>query len=277
MVNEPVQRRLAAVLAADVVGYTRLMGADETGTLQRLNALRQQVLEPLIARHRGRIFKLIGDGLLVEFASVVDAVTCALAWQRAVGQHEENAGEKAFSFRIGINLGDVIVEGDDIYGDGVNVAARLQTLAEPGGICISGDAWRQVRGKIETGFEDLGEHTLKNVAEPVRIYRTAAIGPVAKPAGGTGRKESGPSLHKPSIAVLPFLNMSDDPEQEYFSEGITEDLITELSRFHSLVVIARNSTFAYKGKAVKVQDVGRDLGVRYVVEGSVRKVGTACA
>ncbi len=267
-----MERRLAAILAADVVGYTRLMGANEAGTLRHLTELRQQVLEPLIAEHRGRVVKLMGDGLLVEFASVVDSIACAVAWQERVAEHEAKGDEdKRFKFRIGINLGDVIVEGDDIHGDGVNIAARLEDLAEPGGTCVSGDAYRQAKGKVEVGFEDLGEQVLKNVAEPVRVYRiagdrssTGAVSPAREPLA---------LPDKPSIAVLPFTNMSGDPEQEYFSDGITEDIITELSRFKNLFVIARNSTFAFKGQAVDVGEVGAKLGVSYLVEGSVRKAG----
>lgn len=267
-----MERRLAAILAADVVGYTRLMGADETGTLRRLTELRQQVLEPLIAEHNGRIVKLIGDGLLVEFVSVVDALTCAVAWQTAVMEREGEVDEdKRLKFRIGINLGDVIVEGSDIHGDGVNVAARLEGLADPGGICLSSDAYRQAKGKVEVGFEDLGEHQLKNVTEPIQIYRVIAD---ASPSSfGSASSEAPSPSDKPSIAVLPFTNMSDDPEQEYFSDGITEDIITELGRFRELFVIARTSSFSYKGKSIRVQDIGRDLGVAYVVEGSVRKAG----
>jgi adenylate cyclase len=267
-----VEGRLAAILAADVVGYTRLMGADEVGTLRRLNELRQQALEPLIAEHHGRVVKLMGDGLLVEFASVVDAVTCAVAWQNAAAEREAAADEdKRLEFRIGINLGDVIVEDDDIHGDGVNIAARLEGLAEPGGICLSGDAYRQARGKVEVDFADLGEIDLKNVAESVRVYHVSGnrSGPAATSLVGKPL----PLPDKPSIAVLPFYNMSGDPEQDYFADGISEDIITELSRFRSLFVIARNSSFSYKGKAVKVQEIGADLGVQYLVEGSVRKSG----
>jgi len=264
-----LERRLAAILAADVVGYTRLMGADEAGTLRRLTELRQQILEPLIAEHRGRVVKLMGDGLLVEFASVVDAVACAVAWQEKVTKRDADREEdRRFQFRIGINLGDVIVEGDDIHGDGVNIAARLEGLAEPGGICLSGDAYRQVKGKVEVDFENLGEQDLKNVAEPVRVYRIADDG--SGTAGVNPAREPLALPDKPSIAVLPFTNMSDDPEQDYFSDAVTEDIITELSRFRELFVIARNSSFSYKGKAAKVQDVATDLGVRYVLEGSVR-------
>lgn len=277
-----MERRLVAILAADVVGYTALMGADEAGTLRRLTELRQDILEPLITEYHGRIVKLMGDGLLVEFTSVVDSVDCAVAWQDNVGIHEAEGDEdKRFRFRIGINLGDVIVEGDDIHGDGVNIAARLEGLADPGGIYLSGDAYRQVAGKTEAVFEDMGAQVLKNVAEPVRIYRVAMAGtssvsaapPASPPASPHGRAEPLPLPDKPSIAVLPFTNMSNDPEQEYFSDGITEDIITDLSKVSGLFVIARNSTFTYKGKAVNIPDVCRELGVRFALEGSVRKAG----
>jgi adenylate cyclase len=267
-----LERRLAAILAADVVGYTRLMGEDEAGTLRRLTELRQQVLAPLIAEHRGRVVKLMGDGLLVEFASVVDAVTCAVAWQNGVAEREAEADEdKRLQFRIGINLGDVIVEGEDIHGNEVNIAARLEGLAEPGGICLSGDAYRQGKGKVEAGFEDLGEHDLKNVAEPVQVYRITAAS--SDSGGATSVREPLTLPNKPSIAVLPFKNMSGDPEQDYFAEGLTEDVITQLARFRSLFVIGSTSSFAYKDQTPKVQDVGRELGVAYVIKGSVRKAG----
>jgi adenylate cyclase len=265
-----LERRLAAILAADVVGYTRLMGADEAGTLRHLTGLRQDVLEPLIAKHHGRVVKLMGDGLLVEFASVVDALTCAVAWQNDVAAQEAETDEdRRLQFRIGINLGDVIVEGDDIHGDGVNVAARLEGLAEPGGVCMSRTVFNHVKGKVELDFEDLGEQTLKNVAEPVSVYRIAVDG--SGTAAASPAKAPLPLPDKPSIAVLPFTNMSGDPEQEHFSDGITENIITNLSRFRDFFVIARNSTFAYKGKAVKMQDVSRELGVSYVLEGSVQR------
>jgi adenylate cyclase len=266
-----MERRLAAILAADVVGYTALMGADEDGTLRRLTELRQEILEPLISEHHGRIFKLMGDGLLVEFASVVNSVACALAWQKVVTKYKADDEDTRLRFRIGINLGDVIVEGDDIHGDGVNIAARLEGLAEPGGIYLSDDAFRQAKGKIEAEFEDMGKRNLKNVAEPIRIYRvvtTVSDAISAKPSG-----EPLPIPDMPSIAVLPFANMSADPEQEFFSDGITEDIITALSKISSILVIARNSTFTYKGKSVDVKQVGREQGVRYVLEGSVRKAG----
>ena len=266
-----MERRLAAILAADVVGYTRLMGADEAGTLKRLTALREDVLAPLIAQHRGRIVKLMGDGLLVEFPSVVDSVTCALAWQQDVAAGEAAREEaKRLCFRIGINLGDILVEGEDIHGDGVNIAARLEALAEPGGICLSDDAYRQAKGRLEAGFEDLGEKTLKNVAEAVRVYRV--LGEATLPSNGPDAALDAEN-QKPSIAVLPFTNMSNDPEQEYFSDGITEDIITELSRFPTLFVIARNSSFSYKGKALDLRQVAEDLGVRYLLEGSIRRAG----
>jgi TolB-like protein len=267
-----MERRLAAILAADVVGYTRLMGEDEMGTLQRLTALREGILEPLIANHRGRVVKLMGDGLLLEFASVVDAVTCALSWQEAVTKHEsDGASEVQLRFRIGINLGDIIVEGGDIHGDGVNIAARLEGLADPGGICLSGDVFRHIKGKIEAEFEDMGEQDLKNIAEPVRVYRIVAERSVAISPTSTRGTLSLPD--KPSIAILPFTNLSDDPEQAYFSDGISEDIITALSKVSKLFVVARNSTFTYRGRAVDVKQVGREQGVKYVLEGSVRRAG----
>ena len=265
-------RRLAAILAADVVGYTRLMGADEAGTLARLTDLRQTVLEPLVTEHNGRIVKLMGDGLLVEFASAVDSVACAVAWQDQVAHHEaECDAGKVLQFRIGINLGDVIAEDGDIHGDGVNIASRLEALAQPGGICLSDDVYRHTKGKLEAQFKDTGEHTLKNVTDPVRVYSVAA-GPTTATASASVT-EPLPLPDKPSIAVLPFTNMSGDPEQEYFSDGISEDIITVLSQISDLLVIARNSTFAYKDKAAGVEQIARDLGARYVLEGSVRRAG----
>jgi adenylate cyclase len=256
----PQERRLAAILVADVVGFSRLVGADETGTLARLAALRRDVTDPLIAGHGGRVFKQTGDGLLVEFASAVQAVTCARAIQA-------KAGGGPLSLRIGIHLGDVIVQGDDLLGDGVNIAARLEGIAEPGGIALSRQVHDQVRDRLDAAFEDRGEIELKNIARPVHVF---ALGDRAAPP------TSAPVLalpDKPSIAVLPFQNMSGDPEQEYFTDGIVEDIITELSRFRELFVIARNSSFTYKGKAVDIRQVGRELGVRYVLEGSSRKAG----
>jgi len=267
-----MERKLAAILAADVVGYTRLMGVNEAGTLRRLTDLREKILEPLIAEHHGRVVKLMGDGLLVEFASAVDSVACAIAWQDRMALHEtdRDTGTK-LQFRIGINLGDIIVEGDDIHGDGVNIAARLEGLAQPGGICLSDDIYRHAKSKINARFEDMGEQALKNVADPVRVY-TVAVGQ----SGATApvpTTEPLPLPDKPSIAVLPFDNMSNDPEQEYFSDGITEDIITELSRFNELRVIARNSAFQFKGQPINFSEIGQRLGARYIVEGSVRKYG----
>ncbi len=262
-----VERRLAAILAADVVGYSRLMGEDEAGTLSALTRLRKHLLEPLIATHKGRVVKLMGDGFLVEFQSVVDAVSCAVAWQDSVAQGRE----PTLQFRIGVNLGDVIIEEGDIFGDGVNVAARLQAIAEPGGVCISGTVLEHIGSRIEIAVEDLGERQLKNIAKPVRAY-AVKTGGLKNKTGASSEKPLTLS-DRPSIAVLPFTNMSGDPEQEYFSDGITEDIITELSRFRSLFVIARNSSFSYKGRALDLRDVGRELGVRYIAEGSVRRAG----
>ncbi|HKO06398.1 MAG TPA: adenylate/guanylate cyclase domain-containing protein, partial [Alphaproteobacteria bacterium] len=266
-----VQRRLAAILAADVAGYSRLMGADEEGTLARLKAHRRELIDPKIKEHRGRIVKTTGDGMLVEFASVVDAVRCAVDVQR--GTAERNADvppEKRIEFRVGINLGDIIIDGDDIHGDGVNIAARLEGLAQPGAVYISGTAYDQVRDKLDLAFEDMGEQQVKNIARPVRVFRIPA------PVSGQPTASAEPVLalpDKPSIAVLPFENMSGDPEQEFFSDGMAEDIITALSKLRWFFVIARNSTFAYKGKSPDVRQVARELGVRYVLEGSVRKAG----
>jgi len=265
-------RRLAAILAADVVGYSRLMEIDEAGTLASLKAHRAEIVDPLIAEHGGRIVKLMGDGALVEFPSVVDAVACSVKVQ--AGMAERNAdtpADRRIVFRIGVNLGDIMIDGNDIYGDGVNVAARVETLAEPGGIALSGYAYDHVAGKVNVAFEDTGEHELKNIARPVRVYRVVQNGALAEPAAASTAEPS--LLERASIAVLPFNNMSGDQEQEYFSDGITEDIITELSRFRELFVIARNSSFAYKGRSVNVTEVGRELGAKYVVEGSVRKAG----
>jgi adenylate cyclase len=266
-----VERKLTTILAADVVGYSRLMGEDEAGTLARLKSLRKELVQPKIAGGRGRIVKLMGDGLLAEFPSVVEAVRCAVDIQQDMAGREAGLpDERRIRLRIGVNLGDIIVEGSDIYGDGVNVAARLEGLAEPGGICVSGKVYEEVRNKLATAFEDLGEQEVKNIREPVRVYRwtDAAADPMPSTVGAQGAL---PLPDKPSIAVLPFTNMSEVPDQEYFADGITEDIITELSRFRDLFVIARNSSFSYKGRSVKVQDIGADLGVAFVVEGSVRK------
>ena len=272
MAEERLQRRLAAILSADVVGYSRLMGLDEAGTLSRLNALRRGLIDPMIAAHAERIVKIMGDGALVEFASAVDAVTCAIEIQRQLREHDAVSSEvNPIQFRIGINVGDIIIEGEDILGDGVNIAARIEGIAAPGGISISEDAWRQVQGKVAANFVDAGEQSLKNIARPVRVYRLD-LAPKAATAPDVRRPMPAQS-EKPSIAVLAFNNMSGDPEQEYFSDGISEDIITDLSKLSELRVIARNSTFTYKGKPVDVKQVGRDLGVHYVLEGSVRKAG----
>jgi len=264
-----VERRLAAILAADVAGYSRLMEADEEGTLERLKALRRELVDPKIAEHKGRIVKTTGDGLLVEFASVVDAVRCAVAVQQAMPERNTGvAADNRIEWRIGINLGDVIVEGEDLYGDGVNIAARIEALADAGGVFVSNTVHDQVRDRLPFVFEDLGEQQVKNIARPVRVFRAQLGTPNAAPPP--------PALalpDKPSIAVLPFQNLSGDPEQEYFADGMVEEIITALSRIRWLFVIARNSTFTYKGQAIDVKRVGRELGVRYVLEGSVRKAG----
>jgi adenylate cyclase len=294
-----MERRLTAILAADVVGYSRLMGEDEVGTLERLKSCRRELIDPAIKEFHGRMIKLMGDGALVEFASVVDAVQCAAVIQRRMVDRNKGTDEaRQIQFRIGVNLGDVIVEDDDIYGDGVNIVARLEAMAEPGGVCISGTAFDHAVHKVDVGFASLGEQRLKNIADPVRAYRLlldpAASGKVvAAPrragppvmilagvaallialAGGVfaWQKFSVPS--RPSVAVLPFANLGGDPSQDYFADGITEDLITDLTRLSGLDVIARNSVFAYKGKPAALADVARDLGVRFVVEGSVRRTG----
>ena len=269
---ERVERRLAAILAADVAGYSRLMGANEEGTHAALMALRREVSDPKIAQHRGRIVKTTGDGFLAEFASVVDAVRCAIELLREVAlRNDDVPSERRIQFRIGINIGDIIIEADDIYGDGVNVAARLETMAEPGGICISAVAHEQVQGRLDCTFADIGEQSLKNISRTIRVYR---VEPKTAPEKRAGIVEAPLALpDKPSIAVLPFQNMSGDPEQEYFADGMVEEIITALSRIRWLFVIARNSTFTYKGQAIDVKRVGRELGVRYVLEGSVRKGG----
>jgi TolB-like protein/class 3 adenylate cyclase/Flp pilus assembly protein TadD len=328
--KQPVERRLAAILAADVAGYSRLMGADEEGTLERLKAHRRELIDPKITEHRGRIVKTSGDGMLVEFPSVVDAVRCAVEVQRAVLDRNANVPEDTrIAFRIGVNLGDVIIDGDDIYGDGVNIAARLEALAEPGGICISRVVRDQIRDKLPYPFEDLGEQSVKNIARPVRAYAMSAdavastplVAASAQPGPARGKrslqraimaagavavigiaiaiwwawtKENSPIISvqatatdnpqsppdlaatpapRLSIVVLPFTNLSNDPEQQYFADGITEDLTTDLSRISNSFVIARNTAFAYKGKSVDAKQTGRDLGVRYVLEGSVRRTG----
>jgi len=269
MTEARVERRLAAILAADVAGYSRLMGVDEEGTLRQLKVHRKELVDPKITEHRGRIVKTTGDGMLVEFVSVVDAVRCAVDIQREmVERNADVPAETCIQFRVGINVGDIISDNNDIYGDGVNVAARLEALAEPGGICISARVQEDARGKLDIAFEDAGEQQLKNIDRLVRMYR------VRCGSAALGNSVPAPTLpDKPSIAVLPFQNMSGDPEQEYFADGMVEDIITALSRFRQLFVIARNSSFTYKGRAVDVKQVGRELGVRYVLEGSVRKSG----
>jgi TolB-like protein/Tfp pilus assembly protein PilF len=266
-VSEQVpRRRLAAILAADVVGYSRLMQSDEAGTLAALKARRTGVLQPLVGKYHGRIVKVMGDGVLIEFASAVDAVACSVVLQE--GMEAANAGlpeDRRIVLRIGINLGDVMIEGSDLYGDGVNIAARLEGIAEPGGILISGSAYDQVKNKIDQAFEDLGPQSLKNIADPLRVYRvrqsrSSIIPPELRPPD------------KPSIAVLPFTNMSGDPEQQYFSDGITEDILTELQRFRNLLVIARNSSFQYRDGTTDINRIRRELGARYLLEGSIRRV-----
>ena len=275
MSSEHVERRLTAILAADVAGYSRLMGADEEGTLAKLKSFRKALVDPAIAEHRGHIVKTTGDGMLVEFASAVDAARCAAKMQRGMaGQNTDVPRDVRIEFRIGVHVGDIIIDDNDIFGDGVNIAARLEGIAEPGGVCISDDAHRQVRGKVDIVFDDMGSQTLRNIAEPMRAWRmrvgSASSSTTPRDASaGSGQILALPD--KPSIAVLPFQNMSGDPEQDYFADGIVEDIITALSRAHWLFVIARNSSFTYKGKAVDVKTVGRELGVRYVLEGSVRK------
>ncbi len=273
MATEHVERRLAAVLAADVAGYSRLMGNDEEGTLARLKAVRKTLVDPAIASHRGRIVKTTGDGMLIEFASAVDAVRSAVGFQRRIA--EQNATiplDQRIEFRIGIHVGDIIFDDNDIFGDGVNIAARLEGISEPGGVCISDDAQRQIRAKVDVAFDDMGPQTLKNIAEPMRVWSARLDGDAPSPANPSTSPIQPLALpDKPSIAVLPFQNMSGDPEQEYFADGMVDDIITALSRFTSLFVIARNSSFTYKGRAVDIKQVGRELGVRYVLEGSVRK------
>ena len=271
MADVRTQRRLAAILAADVVGYSKMIRADEEGTLARLKALQAGLIDPKIAEHQGRIVKLMGDGILAEFPSVVDAVRAATEIQQGVAEWATGfQDDERLEFRIGINLGDVIIDGDDIHGDGVNVAARLEGIAEPGGICIAANVYDQVRDRMDLRFEDLGAHELKNIDRPVQVWQwTAKRAAAQTPAS----KDADTDAEKPTIAVLPFNNMSGDPEQEYFSDGITEDIITVLSKNHWFFVIARNTTFVFKGQAVDVSDVGKQLGARYVLEGSVRKAG----
>jgi adenylate cyclase len=272
---EQVERRLAAVLAADVAGYSRLMGNDEEGTLARLKAVRKSLVDPAIAKHRGRIVKTTGDGMLVEFASAVDAVRSAVEVQRSMAEQNTAVPQDTrIEFRIGIHVGDIIIDDNDIFGDGVNIAARLEAIAEPGGVCMSNDAYRQVRGKVDMACNDMGPQFLKNIAEPMQAWRVRLTGQTASAvqSGSTASEPQPlPLPDKPSIAVLPFQNMSGEPDQEYFADGMVEEIITALSRFKSLFVIARNSSFTFKGRAVDIKEVGHSLGVRYVLEGSVRR------
>jgi TolB-like protein/Tfp pilus assembly protein PilF len=268
MATGRIERRLAALLAADVAGYSRLVGIDEEGTLARLRSVRTELIDPAVATHGGRIINTAGDGILVEFPSVVDAGRCALELQRGLAERDtESSADRRIAFRIGIHLGDVVVDGADLLGDAVNIAARLEGIADPGGVWLSEDAWRQVRDKLSAAFIDMGDRALKNIAHPVHVYRMdmAGVAPAPRPALALP--------DKPSIAVLPFQNVGGEPEQEYFTDGVVEDIITGLSRIKWLFVIARHSTFAYKGKAVDIKQIGRELGVRYVLEGSVRKGG----
>ncbi len=260
-----MERRLAAIFAADVVGYSKLMQQDEAGTLTALKGVRKQFIEPLVSEHRGRIVKLMGDGFLVEFRSVVDAVNCALAWQKGI---DATVGGRLLVYRIGINLGDIVIDEDDTYGDGVNIAARLEPLARPGGICVSALVHDQVKGRVEADFEDLGDQQLKNIGQPVRAYHI-------DPSSANTEPEATAAAHtdEPTIAILPFNNMSADEEQEYFSDGITEDIITALSKYRWLKVVARNTTFGFKGQSPNIPEISRKLGADYVVEGSVRKAG----
>jgi adenylate cyclase len=274
MSEQRVERRLAAILAADVVGYSRLVGEDEVGTLERLRVLRRTLADPKIKEHRGRIVRTMGDGLLVEFMSVVDAVRCAVEVQREMAlRNADVPPERRIEFRIGINLGDIIKDGREIYGDGVNVAARLEALATPGGICVSRVVRDQVRDKLSFAFDDRGEQHVKNIARPVRVFDVKMTGEIMTLSPDAAARAALQLPDKPSIAVLPFQNMSGDPEQEYFADGMVEEIITALSRIRWLFVIARNSSFTYKGRSVAIKQVGRELGVRYVLEGSVRKGG----
>ncbi|MGY2843036.1 adenylate cyclase [Bradyrhizobium sp. USDA 4518] len=276
MAPERVERRLAAVLAADVAGYSRLMGTDEEGTLARLKAARKNLIDPTIAAHRGRIVKTTGDGMLVEFGSAVDAVRSSVEVQSRMAELNASAPQQQrIEFRIGIHVGDIIIDNDDIFGDGVNIAARLENIADPGGICLSDDAYRQIRGKVDAAFEDMGQQNLKNITEPIRAWRMK-IGARPSPERHPAPAESHhmrPFSGKPSIAVLPFQNMSGDNEQEYFADGIAEDVLTTLSKIQELMVIARNSSFAFKGQNRDIREIGQILGARYLLEGSVRKIG----
>ncbi len=270
--TQPTQRRLAAIVSVDVVGYSRLMGVDEVGTLKALQKHRAELIDDKIAEHGGRIVKTMGDGLLLEFPSVVNATECALEIQTSMAERNHDIDEdRRITFRIGINLGDIIIEGDDILGDGVNIAARIEAMGEPGGVALSHRTYEDVRDRLDAVFVDTGEHSMKNIARPIRVWQwTPGLSDRSVP---TTEIPGSPLGDKPSIAVLPFDNMSNDPDQEYFADGLAEDIITHLSRFHWLLVIARNSSFTYKGQAVDLKRVGKELGVRYVLEGSVRKSG----
>jgi adenylate cyclase len=266
-----MERRLAAIFTADMVGFSRLIEADETGTLNRQKQHRAELIDPTIEKHGGRIVKLTGDGMIAEFQSVVQAVQCAVSIQRDMRVREQDVSDaRKIRFRIAVNLGDIILDDDDIYGDGVNIAARLEALADPGGIIVSGTAYDHLKSNVEVTYEDMGEQQLKNISRPCRAYRVVMDAAQASPAA---LPIDAATATKPSIAVLPFQNMSGDPEQEFFADGLTEDILTELSRYHDLFVISRNSTFVYKGQAVNIRDVAQKLGARYVVEGSVRKAG----
>ena len=268
-----LERRLTAILAADIVGFSRLMGADEAGTLASFKRHRNELFDPRIADHKGRIVKVTGDGMLVEFPSVVNAVACAVEIQRNMRLRNEGVSQdRRIEFRIGVNLGDVIVEDGDIFGDGVNVASRLEGIADPGGVAVSASVRDQVGSRLNFAFEDRGEQTLKNIKQNIRVY-TVSPGPPVQAVNGHNPGIAPTDQHQQFIAVLPFTNMSQDPEQEYFSDGITEDIITDLSKISSLQVVARNTMFTYKGKSVKIKQVAQELGVHYVLEGSVRKAG----
>ena len=272
--SERTRRRLAAIVSADVVGYSRLMGVDETGTLDALHKHRTELIDPLIARHGGRIVKTMGDGLLLEFPSVVDATRCAIEIQQGMAErNEEIDKDTRITFRIGVNLGDIIIEGEDIFGDGVNIAARLQEIAEPGGVSISIRVYEDVRDRLDELFEDAGEQALKNISRPVQVWRWSPAETSASAVPNVVADVPLSLPDKPSVAVLPFTNMSDDPEQEYFADGITEDIITYLSRFRELLVIGRKSSFHYKGRAGEAPAIAQDLGVQYLVEGSLRRAG----
>ena len=263
-----MERRLAAILVADIVGYSRLVEADEAATLTAVEVWRREIFAPAVGRHHGRLVKLMGDGALVEFASAVNAVECAIELQGLMAKAAEGIpADRRTLLRVGINLGDVVVDGSDIQGDGVNVAARLEAMAEPGGICISAGVFEQVSMRVRAAYEDMGEQNLKNISRPVRTYRVS---------GGTMTASRSAELSppaKPSIAVMPFVNMSGDAGQEYFADGITENIITDLARFRDLLVIASHSSFAYKGRARKIQDASRERGVRYILEGSIQRSG----